>query len=173
MLPLSCALCLRPCYHHSEAEPRETGKRGSGPGPSPHSSRSAPCCWSVSYWLWIARNTRPDIAHTVNALARVAHNPAPERCVRAGFWCHRQATCSSQLQAPCFSPTRTASSLEPQRLFFGCGGMLRRASTDISYPDMLRQVHPDLGPPGPGPCTCDLLLGLSLYIKKPLPRTPS
>ena len=40
VLPLSCALCLRPCYHHSEAEPRETGKRGSGPGPSPHSARA-------------------------------------------------------------------------------------------------------------------------------------
>ena len=40
VLPLSCALCLRPYYHHSEAEPRETGEKGSGPGPSPHSARA-------------------------------------------------------------------------------------------------------------------------------------
>ena len=32
-------------------------------------------------------------------------------------------------------------------------GCCAAGPTDISYPDIVRQVHPDLDPPGSGPCT--------------------
>jgi hypothetical protein len=38
--------------------------------------RSKPYKRRIGQLLWIARSSRPDIAYQVNALARVAHNPA-------------------------------------------------------------------------------------------------
>ena len=40
--------------------------------------RSKPYKRCIGQLLWIARSSRPDIAYQVNALARVAHNPAQE-----------------------------------------------------------------------------------------------